>query len=123
MFSGINEDDKANGDMFSDALRSYFATALRMSQLEADCVQRVIEAFAAALVNDKPFSEAFSLSMLPEKERKTYCTPEEVLFGLAYTTMMLNTDAHNTQVTQKMWDTKKFVAAGKDCGVTSGLMM
>lgn len=123
MFSGVNADDKANGDMFSDALRSYFATALRMSQLEADCVQRVIEAFAAALVQDTPFIQAFTLSMLPEKERKTYSTPEEVLFGLAYTTMMLNTDAHNQQVAQKMWDSKKFVSAGKDCGVTSGLMM
>jgi hypothetical protein len=125
MFSGINADDKANGEMFTDALRSFFATALRMSQLEADCVQRVIEAFAAALVNDKTFIEAFTASMLPEKERKScaYSSPEEVVFGLAYTTMMLNTDAHNQQVAQKMWDTKKFVGAGKDCGCTSGLMM
>lgn len=123
MFGGVNADDKANGDMFTDALRSFFANALRMSQLEADCVQRVIEAFAAALVKDGPFIEAFSASMLPVKERKTYSTPEEVLFGLAYTTMMLNTDAHNQQVAQKMWDNKKFVSAAKDCGVTNGLMM
>lgn len=36
---------------------------------------------------------------------------------------MLNTDMHNKSVGQKMWDTKKFVSAGKDCGVTGGLMM
>jgi hypothetical protein len=100
--TSIPAEDKVNGDMFTDALRSYFSTAMRMSQLEADCVQRVIEAFAAALVSDKEFIQAFKKSMLPEKERQTYCTPEEVLFGLAYTTMMLNTDAHNQQVTQKL---------------------
>lgn len=123
MFSGISGIDKANGDMFVDAMRCFFATALRMSQLEADCVQRVIEAFAAALVNDKQFIDQFTPSMLPEKERKEYRTPEEVLFGLTYTTLMLNTDAHSQQVTQKMWDTKKFVGAGKGCGLTSGCMM
>lgn len=124
MFTGApTNEDKVNGDMFSDALRSFFANALRMSQLEADCVQRVIEAFAAALVKDAVFLKAFTASLLPEKERKTYRTPEECLFGLAYTTMMLNTDAHNQQVAQKLWDTKKFVGAGKDCGVTPGIMM
>jgi len=123
MFSGISGIDKANGDMFVDAMRSFFATALRVSQLEADCVQRVIESFTAALVNDKQFIEGFTPSMLPEKERKEYRTPEEVLFGLTYTTLMLNTDAHSQQVTQKMWDTKKFVGAGKGCGITSGCMM
>lgn len=122
MFSGISAEDKSNGDVIMDALRSYFATALHMSQLEADCVQRVIEAFAEAMVNDKSFLDPFTASMLPEKDRKTYCTPEEVIFGLAYTTMMLNTDAHSQQVAQKMWDLKKFTAAGKDCGVTPGLM-
>merc|ERR1740121_3142761 len=101
MFSGISADDKTNGDVFTDALRSYFASALHMSQLEADCVQRVVEAFAQALVNDKAFLDPFTAPMLPEKERKTYRTPEEVIFGLAYTTMMLNTDAHSTQVAQK----------------------
>lgn len=123
MVSGVNSDDKTNGNLFIGALRSFFATALRMSQLEADPVQRVIEAFAEALVNDSAFMESFTPSMLPEAERKTYRTPEEVLFGLTYTTLMLNTDTHNKQVSQKMWDTKKFVGAGKDCGVTGGLMM
>jgi len=123
MFSGTNSDDKSNGNLFISALRSFFATALRMSQLEADPVQRVIEAFAEALVSDTSFLECFTPSMLPEAERKTYRTPEEVLFGLTYTTLMLNTDMHNKQVAQKMWDTKKFVGAGKDCGVTGGLMM
>lgn len=31
-------------------MRSFFANAIRMSKLEADPVQRVIEAFAEALV-------------------------------------------------------------------------
>jgi len=86
-------------------------------------VQRVIEAFADALVSDTSFLDCFSLSMLPERERRAYRTPDEVIFGLTYTTLMLNTDTHSKQVAQKMWDTKKFVAAGKDCGVTGGLMM
>lgn len=120
---GPREDDKTNGNLFISALRSFFATALRMSQLEADPVQRVIEAFADALVADTAFMERFKSSMLVEAERKTYRTPEDVLFGLTYMILMLNTDTHNKQVAQKMWDTKKFVAAGKDCGVTGGLMM
>lgn len=123
MFQSGTIEDKNNGNLFISALRSFFATALRMSQLEADPVQRVIEAFAEALVSDASFLECFTTSMLPEAERKTYKTPEEVLFGLTYTTLMLNTDMHNKQVGQKMWDTKKFVGAGKDCGVTGGLMM
>jgi len=95
-----------------------------MSQLEANPVQRVIEAFADALVADKAFLESFTASMLPEEERKTYRTPEEVIFGLTYTTVMLNTDLHNEQVAQKMFDVKKFTGApAKDCGVTGGLMM
>lgn len=123
MVSSVSPEDKSNGNLFISALRSFFATALRMSQLEADPVQRVIEAFAEALVSDAGFLTCFTSSMLPEAERKTYRTPEEVLFGLTYTTLMLNTDLHNKQVAQKMWDTKKFVGAGKDCGVTGGLMM
>lgn len=123
MVSSVSTEDKNNGNLFISALRSFFATALRMSQLEADPVQRVIEAFAEALVGDAAFLECFASSMLPEAERKTYRTPDEVLFGLTYTTLMLNTDLHNKQVGQKMWDTKKFVGAGKDCGVTGGLMM
>eukprot|EP00930_Biecheleria_cincta_P084880 TRINITY_DN74304_c0_g1_i1.p1 TRINITY_DN74304_c0_g1~~TRINITY_DN74304_c0_g1_i1.p1 ORF type:complete len:1265 (-),score=176.35 TRINITY_DN74304_c0_g1_i1:136-3930(-) len=115
-------DDKSNGNLFVSAMRSFFANAIKMSQLEADPVQRVIEAFAEALVADASFLSCFSNSMLPEKERKTYKTPDEVIFGLSYTTLMLNTDMHNKQVAQKMWDTKKFVGAGKDCGVTGGLM-
>mmetsp|Transcript_117316 Transcript_117316/g.378620 ORF Transcript_117316/g.378620 Transcript_117316/m.378620 type:complete len:502 (+) Transcript_117316:1-1506(+) len=123
MFSGVLPEDRSNGKLFVSALRSFFATALRMSQLEADPVQRVIEAFADALVSDTSFLDCFSLSMLPERERRAYRTPDEVIFGLTYTTLMLNTDTHSKQVAQKMWDTKKFVAAGKDCGVTGGLMM
>ena len=38
--------------------------------------------------------------------RQTYRTPDEVLFGLAYTTLMLNTDMHNKQVS-KLWRHKK----------------
>lgn len=120
---GTSQGDKANGDLFVSALRSFFATALRMSQLEADPVQRVIEAFAAALVADAAFMEVFEPSMLPEKERRAYKQPQDVLFGLTYTTMMLNTDAHSAQVSTKMWDAKKFVGAGKDCGVNGGLML
>merc|ERR1712187_851426 len=97
MVSSVTPDDKSNGNLFISALRSFFAAALRMSQLEADPVQRVIEAFAEALVSDAAFLEHFSHSMLPEAERKTYRTPEEVLFGLTYTTLMLNTDMHNKQ--------------------------
>lgn len=123
MVSGVSPEDRHNGDLFVSALRSFFASALRMSQLEADPVQRVIEAFAEALAKDKTLLDTFSGSMLPEQERKTYRTVEEVLFGLTYTTLMLNTDMHNKQVSQKMWDNKKFVGAGKDCGVTGGLML
>lgn len=123
LISGVSGDDKTNGDLFVAAMRSFFASALLLQQLEANPVQRVIEAFAEALVHDKGFLDAFSLSMLPEKERKTYRSSEEVIFGLCYTTLMLNTDAHNEQVSQKTWDAKKFVGAGKSCGVTGGLMM
>lgn len=123
MVSGVSPQEKDNANLFVSALRSFFANALRMSQLEADPVQRVIEAFSEALVADAAFLRIFTTSMLPERERKIYRTSEEVLFGLTYTTMMLNTDVHNKQVAQKMWDTRKFVGAGKDCGVTGGLMM
>jgi len=123
MFSAISGDDRDNGDLFVGALRSFFATALRMSQLEADPVMRVIEAFADCLVSDTAFLEGFTPSMLPEKERKCYKTPDEVIFGLTYTTLMLNTDFHNKQVNEKTWTAKKFAGAGKDCGVTAGLMM
>jgi len=123
MFSGMTPEDRNNGNLFVSALRSFFATELRISQLEHDPVQRVIEAFAEALVSDESFLGYFGQSMLPEKERKAYRTPDEVLFGLTYTTVMLNTDMHNKQVSQKMWDTRKFVGAGKDCGVTGGLML
>merc|ERR1712187_765662 len=72
MVSSVSADDKSNGGLFISALRSFFATALRMSQLEADPVQRVIEAFAEALVSDASFLQCFTASMLPEVERKTY---------------------------------------------------
>eukprot|EP00927_Polykrikos_kofoidii_P041628 TRINITY_DN35482_c0_g1_i1.p1 TRINITY_DN35482_c0_g1~~TRINITY_DN35482_c0_g1_i1.p1 ORF type:complete len:1399 (-),score=183.56 TRINITY_DN35482_c0_g1_i1:81-4277(-) len=123
IFSGISHEDKVNGDMFMSAMRSFFAMALRMSQLEADPVMRVIEAFADALVSDEAFLQCFTPSMLPEKERKNYRTPDEVIFGLTYTTLMLNTDMHNKQVAHKTWDSKKFAAAGKGCSVTGGVMM
>jgi len=115
--------DQANGDYFMMALRSYFATAIRMSQLEADCVQRVIEAFAMALAGDDDFMRSFRQSMRPEAERKVYKKEEDCLFGLAYMAIMLNTDAHNSQVAEKTWDLKKFVEdGGRDCGMTGGLM-
>eukprot|EP00439_Symbiodinium_sp_Y106_P018864 s7812_g2.t1 len=175
MVGGVSStaDDKSNGNLFVSAMRSFFANAIKMSQLEAaDPVQRVIEAFAEALVADAAFLSCFEASMLPEKEtrpqsseepcrgwgarlqqqanqdtrvgvfalvlrtvrqcaacrrllqkilvRQTYRKPDEVLFGLAYTTLMLNTDMHNKQVASKMWDSKKFVGAGKGCGVTGG---
>mmetsp|Transcript_94798 Transcript_94798/g.292261 ORF Transcript_94798/g.292261 Transcript_94798/m.292261 type:complete len:135 (-) Transcript_94798:64-468(-) len=123
MISGVPPEDRDNGNLFVSALRSFFASELRISQLEHDPVQRVIEAFAEALVSDVAFLECFGRSMLPERERRAYRTPDEVIFGLTYTTVMLNTDMHNKQVAQKMWDTRKFVSAGKDCGVTGGLML
>lgn len=123
VFTGVSGDDKTNGDMIVSALRSFFATALRMSQLEANPVQRVIEAFADALVNDRAFLASFTPSMLPAKDRKQYKNPEDVIFGLTYTVMMLNTDTHNKQVASKMFDAKKFAGAGKECGVTPGLML
>jgi len=123
MFAGgVPEKDRANGDAFVDALRSFFAGALRMSRLEAACVQRVVEAFAAALVADTSFMDAFSASMLPVKDRKTYDTPELMIFGLAYLTTMLNTDLHNQQVSQKVFEHSKFIAAGKTCGMTHGFV-
>merc|ERR1712216_1079564 len=115
--------ERENADLFVSALRSFFADALQVSQLEANNVMRIVEAFAAALVADAAFVSAFTPSMLPEEQRKAYRTPEEILFGLAYTAMMLNTDFHSQQVAQsnKTWDQKKFVSAGKDC-VHGGLM-
>jgi hypothetical protein len=123
MFGGISPDDKRNGDLVVSAMRDFFSKAMYMAQLEADPVQRIIETFAAALTRDVSFLECFEASMLPEKERRDYKTPDEVLLGLTYTTMMLQTDFHNKQVTQKMWDRKKFEAAGKGVGVTPGLML
>lgn len=38
-------------------MRSFFANAIRMSKLEADPVQRVIEAFAEALVRKLSWEE------------------------------------------------------------------
>eukprot|EP00928_Gymnodinium_smaydae_P037285 TRINITY_DN25911_c0_g1_i1.p1 TRINITY_DN25911_c0_g1~~TRINITY_DN25911_c0_g1_i1.p1 ORF type:complete len:1272 (-),score=297.47 TRINITY_DN25911_c0_g1_i1:88-3750(-) len=114
--------ERANGDLFVKALRSFFADALQVSQLEANNVMRVVEAFAAALAGDQLFVRVFTPSMLPEEERRTYRTPEEIFFGLAYTTMMLNTDAHSRQVANKTWDLRKFVAAGRECGVQGALM-
>merc|ERR1719476_423950 len=104
-------------------MRSFFSEAVYMAQLEADPVQRVIETFAESLTRDASFLASFEASMLPEKERKDYRTPEEVLFALTYTTIMLQTDCHNKQVTQKTWDKKKFENAGKGVGVTPGLML
>merc|ERR1719362_746251 len=121
-FRGGSPEDKRNGELFVSAMRSFFSTAIYMAQLEADPVQRVIEAFAEVLTNDKSFLDCFEASMLPEKERRDYRTPEEVLFGLTYTTIMLQTDLHNKQVASKTWDKKKFEGAGKQCGVTPGLM-
>jgi hypothetical protein len=120
----VSPTERENGDLFVSALRSFFADALQVSQLEANNVMRIVEAFAAALVADASFVASFTASMLPEEQRKAYRTPEEILFGLAYTAMMLNTDFHSQQVTasQKTWDQKKFVSAGKDCGVVGGLM-
>jgi hypothetical protein len=119
---GTTPHDKSNGDILVSAIRSFFAGALRVAQLEADPVQRVVEAFAAALAADPTFMQVFEPSMLPEKERRAYKTPQDMLFGLTYTTMMLNTDCHNSAVANKTWDAKKFVGAGKDCGVNGGLM-
>jgi len=119
----ISSEDQRNGDLVVSAMRSFFSTAMYMAQLEADPVQRVIEAFAAALTRDTSFLECFEASMLPEKERREYKSPADVLFGLTYTTIMLQTDVHNKQVTSKMWDKKKFEAAGKSVGVTPGLML
>eukprot|EP00929_Paragymnodinium_shiwhaense_P089056 TRINITY_DN49315_c0_g1_i1.p1 TRINITY_DN49315_c0_g1~~TRINITY_DN49315_c0_g1_i1.p1 ORF type:complete len:1277 (-),score=256.19 TRINITY_DN49315_c0_g1_i1:85-3915(-) len=114
--------ERENGDLIVSALRSFFADALHVAQLEANNVMRIVEAFAAALVADKAFLNAFSPSMLPEDQRMVYKTPEEVLFGLAYTVMMLNTDVHSKQVKEGTWNQQKFVAAGKDCGVQAALM-
>jgi len=123
MFHRMNTDDKRNGDLVVSAMRSFFSEAVYMAQLEADPVQRVIETFAESLTRDASFLASFEASMLPEKERKDYLTPEEVLFALTYTTIMLQTDCHNKQVTQKTWDKKKFENAGKGVGVTPGLML
>lgn len=114
--------ERENGDLIVSALRSFFADALHVAQLEANNVMRIVEAFAAALVADKTFLTAFTPSMLPEDERRVYKTPEEVIFGLAYTVMMLNTDVHSKQVKEGTWNQQKFIAAGKDCGVQAALM-
>lgn len=120
---GVSEKDRANADAFVNALRSFFALALRMSQLEARCVERIVEAFAAALAADTTFMDVFSASMLPVKDRKTYSKPEDMIFGLAYFTTMLNTDLHNQQVAQKILELNKFITMGKDCGMTNGFML
>jgi len=85
-------------------------------------VQRVVEAFAEALVSDRAFLDCFTASMLPEEERKEQKKTEDVIFMLTYMTIMINTDLHNHKVANKMWDVKKFVRAHRDCGVTTGLM-
>eukprot|EP00927_Polykrikos_kofoidii_P008928 TRINITY_DN13723_c0_g1_i1.p1 TRINITY_DN13723_c0_g1~~TRINITY_DN13723_c0_g1_i1.p1 ORF type:complete len:1567 (-),score=310.40 TRINITY_DN13723_c0_g1_i1:208-4809(-) len=110
------------GDLFVNALRSYFSETLHVSQLEANNVMRLVEAFAASLVADASFLATFTPAMLPKEQRKTYKTNEEVLFGLTYMSMMLNTDAHSSQVAMKSWDKKTFVDGGKTCGVTPALM-
>jgi len=114
--------EEKNGDMIVSALRSFFAEALHVAQLEANNVMRIVEAFASSLASDNSFVVALTPSMLPLEQRQSYRTPEEILFGLTYTTMMLNTDVHSTQVGQKTWDHQKFIAAGKDCGVQGALM-
>lgn len=62
--------------------------------------------------------------MLPKEERhRDYQTEEDSLLGLTYMTLVLQTDLHNKKVARKTWDRRKFMAAGKDIGVTQGLML
>jgi len=123
MLSQAGGIDETNGDLVVDALRSFFCNALRLSQLEADPVERAVESFSAALIADPVFNKSFSQSMLPEAERTTYIKPEDVLFATTYMTLSVNTELHNNAVGQKTFDRKMFGETGKTCGVTAGLMM
>jgi len=63
------QEDNKNGNMFVDAMRSFFSEALHMAHLEADEVQRLIEAFVEALISDASFLRCLSASMYSERER------------------------------------------------------
>jgi len=118
------QEDNRNGSMIVDAMQSFFSEAIHMALLEADEVQRLVEAFVAALISDAYFLRCLSASMFCERERHPdYQTEEEILFGVTYMTIMLQTDLHNRNVTRKIWDTRKFTEAGKTMSVTSGFML
>lgn len=118
------QEDKRNGKLVVNAMRSFFSTAIHMVHLEANEVLRLSKAFVEALVSDAFFLQCFSLSMLPKEERhREYQTEEDSLLGLTYMTLVLQTDLHNKQVAKKTWDRIKFMTAGKDIGVTPGVML
>jgi hypothetical protein len=117
------QDDKRNANLVVSAMRSFFSKAIQMVHLEANEVLRLTKAFVEALVSDMSFMQCFSSSMIPEEQRhKEYRTEEDSLLGLTYMTLVLQTDLHNKKVGRKHWDMRKFMAAGKDIGVTPGLM-
>jgi len=118
------QEGNRNGDMLVDAMRSFFSDAIHMAHLEADEVQRLIEAFVEALISDASFLQCLSASLCSEKDRRSeYQTEEEILFGVTYMTIMLQTDLHNKNVIKKIWNPRKFMEAGKTISVTSGFML
>jgi len=118
------QEDKRNGKLVVNAMRSFFSMAIHMVHLEANEVLRLSKAFVEALVSDAFFLQYFSLSMLPKEERhREYQTEEDSLLGLTYMTLVLQTDLHNKKVAKKMWDRIKFMTAGKDIGITPGVML
>jgi len=121
--SNVLQEDNQNSNMVVNAMRSFFSEAIQMAHLEAAEVQRLIEAFVEALISDASLLRCLSASLLSEGERHPdYQTEEEILFGLTYMTIMLQTDLHNKNVKRKIWDTRKFTEAGRTISVTSGFM-
>jgi len=122
LFSSSGSQHYQNAVILTSAMRSFFSGALRMVKCEANYVLRIVEAFATVLSEDVVVASTLNASLLPNDGNCAYCNIEEVIFGLTYTTMMLNTDCHSSHVANKMWYLKKFTAAHKDCGVVPDLM-
>jgi len=118
------QEDNQNSNMVVNAMRSFFSEAMQMAHLEAAEVQRLVEAFVEALLSDAALLRCLSASMLCECDRHPdYQAEEEILFGLTYMTIMLQSDLHNRNVTRKRWDARKFTEVGKTISVTSGFML
>eukprot|EP00747_Dinoflagellata_sp_TGD_P207560 gnl/TRDRNA2_/TRDRNA2_81120_c0_seq1.p1 gnl/TRDRNA2_/TRDRNA2_81120_c0~~gnl/TRDRNA2_/TRDRNA2_81120_c0_seq1.p1 ORF type:complete len:634 (-),score=81.35 gnl/TRDRNA2_/TRDRNA2_81120_c0_seq1:182-2083(-) len=117
--------DISNGELFMSALRSFFASALRMTQLESQYIYRLCEAFSQALIDDPIIEEALNVSMLPKRARgdsRDPQTPKDMWLLVAYATLILNTELHSSQVKSRWGGRQRFLGQGRTCGVTWGFM-